>query len=403
MDIRKTGFNFFRIIFLLFFIFFTEKIYSQEKQLTQKLEWEKELNALEYKVEIEGITDLSINEYFITKNEYIELSLTAGRYKYRIIAFDFLGRLASVSPWKDFVVYKALKPNLIIDERLIINTKDNGPIKIPLQLSNVTEDTLIIAKNILNGEEIQGIINLETENFSRMVTFPSIYDGQWNLYVENPCGLYTQSDVLHVLNKTNKVIISKEIIKENLNEKSENIPYNIKDIYILAGINLPLVVFNEYIREFSNENFYLLPAFDLKSSWLFKDIDKIQLGVELNLGIKQIYDHTFYSDIALTMGFCQLNFIGRYNFINEKLAFNLKLGAGASGIFKTVDYFNGNDTRIESDDMLYIYPCVQGGVSFSYFFVKYIIMEIGVDVTCIFSPDMNIGIVSPYLSVGVRF
>ena len=63
---------------------------SKSQDFTQKISWQKEENALEYKVEIVGITDLNFNQTFTTQENYIEFSYKAGTYSYKVTAFDFL-------------------------------------------------------------------------------------------------------------------------------------------------------------------------------------------------------------------------------------------------------------------------------------------------------------------------
>ena len=100
-------------------------------------------------------------------------------------------------------------------------------------------------------------------------------------------------------------------------------------------------------------------------------------------------------DIKIPIVTSHLNFVSRYNLISDKLGINLKIGAG----YSISKIFGINDAK----DKLYGNVSMQSGVSVSYIPFKFMIMELGVDLTHVFVSQMNTGILSCYYCIGVRF
>ena len=64
-------------------------LYAQASNLRQKIQWKADKNAYEYQVEIQPL-DGGSPTYITTQNNYTEITLTPGNYKYKIHAFACL-------------------------------------------------------------------------------------------------------------------------------------------------------------------------------------------------------------------------------------------------------------------------------------------------------------------------
>jgi hypothetical protein len=83
-------------------------------KIVQRLSWEAEAYAGRYGIIIEKEENQSYLEILqeSTRNAFIEVSLTAGRYRYRIQVYDLLDRPQGNTPWEYFTVRLALQPEI---------------------------------------------------------------------------------------------------------------------------------------------------------------------------------------------------------------------------------------------------------------------------------------------------
>ena len=88
-------------LFCLFYGAGVTPLFAQN--FKQTLQWSADPNVLEYKVEIQDSTGKIINSV-TTENNSISLSLKEGTYKYKITAYDLLGREAVSTNWISFEV-----------------------------------------------------------------------------------------------------------------------------------------------------------------------------------------------------------------------------------------------------------------------------------------------------------
>lgn len=440
--------HFFKIALLSVILFSTGTIYSNEIKNPQRLEWEKENNSLEYKVEIENKNDSSIKKIFVTENEFVEFFLPSGIYRYRITSFDFLGRKAFVSEWKDFVIYKAAFPSVkLIENKFFVDFNKNEKIKIPLDLKNVNPNSKIFLVNENSDERIEGKISFDSvkvnedelnENISLFtdVIFDDVSEGNWYFYIENSSGYYSNSSIIKIKKVNRKIeivsidfedvveivesveqieeapakqedVVDIPVVEDVVEDSKEDIveveevvespkekePYVVKDLNVLFGCDLPFIVYNEFIKNFDQNK--SIPALDVKVSWLPFTYSQFMFGGELSFSGKQFGLANSLLDIKIPIVTSHLNFVSRYNLISDKLGINLKIGAG----YSISKIFGINDAK----DKLYGNVSMQSGVSVSYIPFKFMIMELGVDLTHVFVSQMNTGILSCYYCIGVRF
>lgn len=450
-------------LILLFALIFALPLSAQESRFKQKLEWEKDANALEYKVEIIGVSNSGINKTIKTEKTSVEFSMDAGDYKYRVFAYDFLGREASVTEWKTFTITKALKPKVNLkDTTVTVDGRKKRPVTIPVDVESITNETTLTFVNTETGEEIKGKINTEKNKdgtvSSKSVVFPDVSVGDWKMVVTNPSGLSTESEVVQVAPQGKKLVIGKPAEKTEAEEKpavtekpveekpaeekpavaetpaeeekpvvaevpseketasepdeeieeekdeevkppKEKKPYVVQDITLSVGFVSPFAIADDYFASLNNKPF----DYGLKVSlaWLPIDIKNWKLGFEAG------YTNTFinYSnslvDIFLPMNIAHLCVVGRFNLFDGKLGINAKAGAGASIINKTVTY--PQNTKPDVETKHYGYINVTAGASVDWIPFKHLITELGADVHYIIMPDVNAFVVCPYVSVGVRF
>lgn len=433
---KKRTFHTF-IIFLILSLL-CSGLYAQTKKFTQKLEWQSEPNALEYKVDIQGVTDSSTSKLITTKDPYVTFSMPAGEYRYRVIAYDFLGRQASVTEWKTFTITKALQPKVsLLDTSITVDKNQKKPVTIPVEVGSITDESTLTFVNIETGEKIEGHINFakaeDGTGYSSSVVFPDVSVGEWKMVVENPSGLFTESEPVVVAPAGKKLIIGKQSImpqetepaqeeikeiavvkpepepapepesktepEQSENEPEEKKPHSIKNINILAGFTAPFIMYDDYLRSFDGAGFN--PGVNLRISMLSSNEKKLSFGGELNFSAVEFKDSNLYQSSKIPFLSGHLNAVARINFLNGKLGLNIKAGGGVTLLGKEIHYTD--ILRPDIEMKVYGYISVMGGLSVTWIPFKHVIAEAGVDYTHVFIPDLDAGFILPYVAVGVRF
>ena len=432
-------------IIFLFTVMASYCLFAQENRFKQKLEWEADPNALEYKVEIKGASSSSVLKEFTTQNCFVEFSMAPGEYSYRVFAYDFLGREASCTEWENFTITKALQPKVNLkDVNVTVDGNSKRPVTIPVDVASITDESTLVFVNTETGEKIEGIINTSKAEdgsvSSSSVVFPNVSIGEWKMVVTNPSGLSTESEPVSVSPAGKKIVIGKSSVKtsedqsqikppvevvhaveedvpgkdqndekkeeeiaekkaEQIEEVKEKKPYVVQDINLLVGMPIGFSLYDEFFNSLSNVikmDWYVTA----KIRWLFVDINNIQIGPELSFAsLPFMYDNDSLSILTNTYLY-QLNAVVKIN-LTDKIGINAKAGAGVSII--SVYSRKLSDPNPPEPAKWFGYICAQGGVSFVWIPAKHFIVETGVDFTHIFMPDVQAGIFEPYLTVGVRF
>ncbi|MGN0739759.1 MAG: hypothetical protein ACI4LX_06270 [Treponema sp.] len=470
MEIKKTcrfyTFRFFLTLACTLFIFAGQNLFCQTKEFRQKLMWEAEPNALEYKIEIQNVDDDSDFRTIETENTFIEFSMPAGDYIYRVFAYDFLGREASVTEWKSFSILKAVKPEISVTDKTVrIKPSENKPVEIPVNIENITSESSAVVVNEETGETLDGQINISDKGdgfISGSVFVAGLTEGVWKVVVQNPSGLSSESESLKAAPAGKNLIVSKndeaphdepvtetteeiaeaaddemqaeEIAEtEEISEREEPVEiassdeeeekepeekppeeqpktevaevpekkrgYTVQDINIMAGGFIPFIFYDEYLKSFDGSDFNW--GLCAKISYLPIDIKKVQIGFELGASVTRISMQNDYIKVMLPVMIAQFNIVGRINLYKEKFGVNIKLGGGAAVFKKEIAY--NSTVRENPADSWHGNICANGGLSVNWIPFKHLILEAGADFTHIFIPEMNSGILSAYLCVGLRF
>lgn len=212
---------------LIAFLLSAVQLFCQEKQFTQKLAWQADPNAFEYKVEIKNAGSSSVLKTIETEKSFVEFSMPAGEYTYRIFTYDFLGRQASVTEWKRFSIKKALKPEIRIkSEAVSIEPDGTAPVKIPADVDKITPNSKAAVINEETGERIEGKIEVEKsggEIVSGSVVVSGLKEGNWKVVIQNPSGLYSESAPITVKTQEKPAVAKSEETAASEAEAAEEI------------------------------------------------------------------------------------------------------------------------------------------------------------------------------------
>lgn len=213
------------VIVLLFFasLLGAQEYYLKEDEgesrIYQRLAWQADQNALRYEVVIEQLTEeteeqseeetgeQSGEETFIemqrvfTGESFIEVSLSPGKYRYRVTAFDFLNRPGIASDWAVLEILIARIPELLDFSPRVFYVDVDSPRVITVLGRNISGDTemylqqqgkdrVIVPKEIVNNDSLsEEDAEDSAEQYQQVFLFfdrKRLVPGNYRLYLKNP-------------------------------------------------------------------------------------------------------------------------------------------------------------------------------------------------------------------------
>ena len=198
----------------------------EKNSFEQKIQWEQDENASEYKVEIRDVKS-GKKYYFETEENFVNLNLPASRYEYQVTVLNSFGRVQTASGWNSFEIFKAELPEIVkVQKKSVVPSKDDD-FFIETDIKNVNEDSAVSLVNEKTGKTIKGSLVMQksagkNEKTATKVKFPKVENGEWKLIVENPLGQKTESASIQVVDqKTEEARIAAEKAERERIAKAE--------------------------------------------------------------------------------------------------------------------------------------------------------------------------------------
>jgi hypothetical protein len=358
---------------------------SGEIRFIQRISWVSVEYASRYEVILErevGGRYQELRREFTTAL-FIEVSLAAGKYRCRVIPYDFLNRTGEDS-WKSFEVLAAISPEL--DDALVefvYSDKDHGSTVYEMNFS---------ARNLVSGADME----LRGSNGERIYPFAiyinedgtgarlsfykdQLLPGNYELFVKNPGGLEARVTV----------IVQESAVPE-LPKQPElaEAPLKKFNLFLTAAWMPSITIYDKGYR-FSDDGFSPIGA-AIRLGIIFTKPDVINLGVELTEAWSVVYDG---SDGRSTHIDSTLNFLMQKRSPGDKTALTFRLGIGFS-----LPLFDYNGDNPPFTDLLYI----NSGVSLLVFVWNGLYLEGGIDYAHWFGSQFS-GNFRPWLGIGLRF
>ena len=198
----------------------------EKNSFEQKIQWEQDENASEYKVEIRDV-ESGKKYYFETEENFVNLNLPASRYEYQVTVLNSFGRIQTASGWNSFEIFKAEIPEIVkVQKKSVVPSKDDD-FFIETDIKNVNEDSAVSLVNEKTGKTIKGSLVMQksagkNEKTATKVKFPKVENAEWKLIVENPLGQKTESASIQVVDqKTEEARIAAEKAERERLAKAE--------------------------------------------------------------------------------------------------------------------------------------------------------------------------------------
>lgn len=447
---RIASFLKFAIILLLLAM----PVFADEISFPQKLEWKSNANALEYKVEVQNIAT-GKTQVLTTDKTSTEISLMPGKYRYRISAYDFLGKEASVSSWTNFEVFKANKPKIKDVEPSVKVHEETGSVGIDVNISDINKDTKFeLVNESLEGaipieeKSLMGTSSSETEKITHL-DFKNVPPGKWRLRVTNASGLSSLSEVIEIEGEkkyseeevekikkeaedavrsemqaqveeykknaeAEKLAAEKAKAEEEAAEQQEDEekpevpvkpkkpskPYKWKNVIFEGGLAYSMNILGDTIKDYYEEKNVI--ALNARVKFLPVKIRNEQIGAEIGFLRQEFKKDNSYLTAKLESNIIDAKIVCQHR-VMENVFVAGKLGGGVDMVTKSIDYSASAPNRLPPDKKNYFYPAAVAGASVFFTPWKFVVAEIGADFTYVLAGSSPLGFVSPYACIGFRF
>ena len=417
-----------RLIFILCLLMTAalEQLFGQS--FTQKLKWSADPNVFEYKIDIQDKAG-KIIQTITTEDNFVELSLSHGKYKYRITAFDMLGRESVSTGWQDFEIISQKE-----EEERLAREKAERERKERLAAEKAERERL--AKL-----EEERLARLEQERIERELAEKKRLEEQ-RLAIEQAeqeerariaaemeerkriaAEIAAQEEAARL--EEERIAQEKERLEreeeerlareEAEREEEERLAQEKKEARrkawenydrkfgLSAGVGLALILydsnfFNEFMKKPS-----LTPDLNARFDYLPFHNKKLRFGMEFNAMAAHFSISNDFYNLDLNMLALQENLALRINLNSQKTWLQIKGGAGLTFLQENLDYSVVTTDNKQNVTKNFGYFTAGGGLSIIFVPARLVTVELGADYYHLFIPDMNMGLLSPYVSLGLRF
>ena len=360
---------------------------GDETRFIQRLTWEEVDYAFRYVVVVERLEhDGSYIEVerASTHENFIDLSLDAGHYRFRVEVYDLVDEFAFYSEWQNFEIISALQPELFSFSPQAFFIDEDDVWEITLRGENLLPEAgfFLVRDNVRIAPQMH-----ISDGVSALLVFDmgSLIPGEYHIHIINPGGLDTLLGTFTIAFAS---------------------PFDLNITLGYAPI-IPLYGFlwNDFrINGHTVEapfpgSFYPLGAVARIGFLPFKRIWG-NIGVEFSGSLAVLeHEREHHTANAYFLN-SHLSLLYQRYFFRRNFAFNLILGAGITTLFDFhYTYPAGQQTESEVSH----YASVIAGFSFMGFFARPFYISAGVDFIHVFSPEGSMpGFIRPFAALGVR-
>ncbi len=444
-----SSFKFKRLIIFLCLIF-AGGFCLFAQTFTQKLSWSSDPNVLEYKVEIKDSSGKVI-ETITTPDNFVELSLTHGKYKCRITAYDLLGRESVSTVWQDFEVIsqkeeqariarekaeqeriaaeKAEKERLEAEriakekaeqERLAKEEAERKAREEEEQ-KRLEEERLVQEK----AEEEERLAKEKAEEERRLALEKAEQEEKERLALEEEerqriaAEIAAQEEAERLeaerLKREEEERAEAERLAQEKAEEEEELKKQKKEerrkawenydrkFGLAAGAGLSFILYDgDFFSDYMTPSQFN-PNLNGQFSYLPFHNNILRFGMEFDAMATRFNSSNQYYNLNLSMLFLQENLALRFKLKTEKSWLQIKAGAGIVLVNENLDYYDDTDDNKKDTIRNFGFITVGGGLSLVFVPTRLITIELGADYNHLFIPDMNMGLLTPYVSLGLRF
>jgi hypothetical protein len=380
---------------------------EEEARFIQRLVWEKVDNVYRYEIAVEKQDSAGAYAEILRESRtenFIELSLASGLYRYRVTIYNLLNRPVGISDWIPFRVFPALQPELYSFTQTFLPAEEGDPqggVEITLYGVNLVEGSEARFLSLDSGGVPVAPLAWIPAGESARVVFDgeALRPGRYRVSIRNPGGLegFLEITVEPPPVAGPSVVSPAEPVSGSTEDSVPRRPF---DLSVSAGY-APLIPLHGYLFTPFDDVFYPAGAFlriefvPLRQSWG-------DLGLELAPSWNMLKS----DDITVHIGALHLNGTYHRRFPGQTMAFVFRLGAGVNPVY-------GMNSGGQSSDSLFTWiASVNSGIAFRWYTrpvqnpeqtAGTFYVEIGVEYTHLFAADSPAGYIRPSLGAGWKF
>jgi hypothetical protein len=343
--------------------------------------------ALRYEVVIEKEEGGRFRELLreFTELSFIELALSPGKYRYRVIPYDFLNRPAAGSDWVSFEVRLALTPELNDAMPVYFNLGENAVHTLNITGKNIDPDAEIELSSLGGIIIIPNSKNINRDGSSARLYFNNdlLSPGIYEVHIRNPGGGETRGRTI--------TIAYPESVAPT--EEPTGFAWPFDNIFISAAWMPLFPIYGEYWSSNDGEN-KSLSGLAVRIGISFNR-DLFNFGIEAAITWPIFKTDSNRQEIYFSA--VEFNLLAQRWFSNEIMALTLRVGIGYSSLSQ--DRQEKPDSQDESISFASFH--VNIGTSFMWVFLKHIYLEAGIDYTHLFAEPSDY--LRPWIGVGVRY
>lgn len=406
---------------------------------TQKISWSSDPNVLEYKVEIKDSSG-KIIETITTQESFVELSLTHGKYKCRITAYDLLGRESVSTVWQDFEVISQKEEQARIarekaeQERIAAEKAEKERLEAErIAKEKAEQERLAKEEAERKARELEEQKRLEEERLARekaeeerrLALEKAEQEERERLAREEAerqriaAEIAAQEEAERLeaerLKREEEERAEAERLAQEKAEEEEELKKQKKEerrkawenydrkFGLAAGAGLSFILYDgDFFSDYMTPS-QLNPNLNGKFSYLPFHNNILRFGMEFDAMATRFNSSNQYYNLNLSMLFLQENLALRFKLKTEKSWLQIKAGAGIVLVNENLDYYDDTDDNKKDQIRNFGFITVGGGLSLVFVPTRLITIEFGADYNHLFIPDMNMGLLTPYVSLGLRF
>jgi len=172
--------------------------YFLESRFVQRLVWSEDKYTLRYEVVIEKKEDKGYRQTLrkFTDTSFIEVSLEPGKYRYRVIPYDFRNQPGDSSEWKDFEIHAVIKPELHSFSPSVFYVSDNAVHELNISAKNLAPNAEIYLRRLGGAfiEPVEKYINESGSHARLLFDNEQLIPGDYEIVAVNPGRMETSKE-----------------------------------------------------------------------------------------------------------------------------------------------------------------------------------------------------------------
>lgn len=349
--------------------------------IKQKLVWAFDEYAFKFEVFVEKKNRKGEYQEILkkeTNDNSLEVSLTPGFYRYKIVVYNLLRQIDDEGEWIEFEVIEARQPRIssMSPKQIYLEEEQDGIYSLGGRYLNEKSEYIFYTKNnrTIKAELVES--NSGGSSIKIKVKLRDLQPGQYKLKITNRGGLYTEEDDI-------KIQFKKPM-----------------DFDVYLGYVCPINTYDETLKNYMNANVWPISAMVGCTFIPFKTaVGYFGVGIASSFTRMSAKLDSYTIDGNMITSY--LNFVYQLPIIRGKLVLDTHIGAGLAMINNLAFNF-GNGLRSNPALNSVAFSC-DVGLGMQYYFTKRFYSEIRVGTSLSFFKDMMTNLVTPSVLAGWQF